>query len=123
MAVIFERVVRAVARRPLLTLLAVSVLSLAGAVLALRLQPSTGIGTFVGSGSASYQASVNDERHFGSDAVVVLIREPVRDLVETKDLGTLSFLEACLAGRVVVQNTQLGAYTSAPGSQTPYGGR
>ncbi len=122
MAVIFERVVRAVARRPLLTLLAVSVLSLAGAVLALSLQPSTGIGTFVGSGSASYQASVNDERHFGSDAVVVLIREPVRDLVETKDLGTLSFLEACLAGRVVVQNKQLAAYTEAPSGAPPYGG-
>jgi hydrophobe/amphiphile efflux-3 (HAE3) family protein len=122
MAVIFERVVRAVARRPLLTLLTVCVLALAGAVLALRLQPSTGIGTFVGSGSASYQASVNDARHFGSDAVVVLIREPVRDLVETKDLGTLSFLEACLAGRVVVQNKQLAAYTEAPIQAPPYGG-
>ncbi len=122
MAVIFERVVRAVARRPLPTLLVVIALAIGGAVLALALKPSTGIGTFVGSGSKSYQASIDDERHFGSDAVVVLIREPVRDLVETKDLGTLSFLEACLAGRVVVQNTQLGAYTAAPGSQIPYGG-
>jgi hydrophobe/amphiphile efflux-3 (HAE3) family protein len=122
MAVIFERVVRAVARRPLLTLLLVGALTVGGAALALGLKPSTGIGTFVGSGSRSYQASVDEERHFGSDAVVVLIREPVRDLVETKDLGTLSFLEACLAGRVVVENTQLGAYTEAPGLQTPYGG-
>jgi hydrophobe/amphiphile efflux-3 (HAE3) family protein len=104
------------------TLLAVAVLAIGGGVLALQLQPSTGIGTFVGSGSQSYQATVDDQRHFGSDAVVVLIREPLTDLVETKDLGTLSFLEACLAGKVVVQNLQLGAYTEAPPGTPPYGG-
>jgi hydrophobe/amphiphile efflux-3 (HAE3) family protein len=91
-------------------------------VLALQLQPSTGIGTFVGNGSSSYQATADEQRHFGSDAVVVLIREPLTDLVETKDLGTLSFLEACLAGKVVVQNLQLGAYTEAPPGTPPYGG-
>jgi uncharacterized protein len=117
----FERVTRVVARRPLQTLLIVVVLAVGGAVLALRLKPSTGIGTFVGSGSSSYQATLDDEHHFGSDAVVVLIREPLTDLVETKDLGTLSFLEACLAGKVVVRNLQVGAYTEASG-RTPYGG-
>src|SRR5438309_2104004 len=118
----FERVARAVARRPLLTLLVVAALAIGGGVLALQLEPSTGIGTFVGSGSSSYQATVDDEHHFGSDAVVVLIREPLTDLVETKDLGTLSFLEGCLAGKVVVRNVQLGAYTEAPAGQAPYGG-
>ncbi len=118
----FERVARAVARRPLATLLVIAALAIGGGVLALQLQPSTGIGTFVGSGSQSYQATVDDQRNFGSDAVVVLIREPLTDLVETKDLGTLSFLEACLAGKVVVQNLQLGAYTEAPAGTAPYGG-
>ena len=118
-----ERVARAAARRPLVALLAVLVLAVGGGLLALALQPSTGIGTFVGSGSSSYQATLDDQRHFGSDAVVVLIREPLTDLVETKDLGTLSFLEACLAGKVVVQNFQLGAYTAAPAGSPPYGGR
>ncbi len=117
-----ERVARAAARRPLATLIAVLVLAVGGGLLALQLQPSTGIGTFVGSGSSSYQATLDDQRHFGSDAVVVLIREPLTDLVETKDLGTLSFLEACLAGKVVVQNLQLGAYTAAPPGSPPYGG-
>jgi hydrophobe/amphiphile efflux-3 (HAE3) family protein len=105
----------------LLTLLIAALLAVGGAVLALRLKPSTGIGTFVGSGSSSYRATLDDEHHFGSDAVVVLIREPLTDLVETKDLGTLSFLEACLAGKVVVRNLQVGAYTEAAG-RTPYGG-
>lgn len=118
-----EQVARAAARRPLLTLLAVLLLAVGGGVLALGLRPSTGIGTFVGSGSSSYRATIDDQRHFGSDAVVVLIREPLTDLVETKDLGTLSFLEACLAGKVVAQNLQLGAYTAAPPGSPPYGGR
>src|SRR5581483_1054493 len=117
----FERFTRAVARRPLQALLVVLLLAIGGAVLALRLKPSTGIGTFVGSGSSSSQATLDDEHHFGSDAVVVLIREPLTDLVETKDLGTLSFLEACLAGKVVQRNLQLGAYTQVSG-QAPYGG-
>ncbi len=117
-----ERVARAAARRPVATLLAVALLAVGGGLLALQLQPSTGIGTFVGSGSQSYQATIDDQRNFGSDAVVVLIREPLNDLVETKDLGTLSFLEACLAGKVVVQNLQLGAYTEAPAGTAPYGG-
>src|SRR5438067_2111084 len=118
----FERVAGAAARQPVLALGIVLVLALGGGVLALRLKPSTGINTFV-SGS-SYQATVDEQRHFGSDAVVILIREPLMKLVLSRDLGTLSFLEACLAGQVVVPNQQLGAYTTAPASSsTPYGGR
>src|SRR5205823_5750932 len=117
----FERVAGAAARQPVLALGIVLVLALGGGVLALRLKPSTGINTFV-SGS-SYQATVDDQRHFGSDAVVILIREPLMKLVLSKDLGTLSFLEACLAGQVVVPNQQVGAYTTAPAGSTPYGGR
>ena len=51
--------------------------------------------------------------------MVILIREPLTDLVETKDLGTLTELEACLAGQVLVPNQQLQAFTPAPaGTQT-----
>jgi hydrophobe/amphiphile efflux-3 (HAE3) family protein len=119
----FERVARAAAGRPVLTLGIVLVLAVGGGLLALRLKPSTGIDTFVSGSSSSYQATIDDQRHFGSDSVVILIREPLDKLVLSKDLGTLSFLEACLGGQVVVQNIQLGAYTPAPAKQsTPYGG-
>jgi hydrophobe/amphiphile efflux-3 (HAE3) family protein len=119
----FERLVRAAAARPAVTLGIVLALALAGGVLALRLQPDTGSDTFVNSSSAGFQASLDDQRHFGGDPVVILIREPLTDLVETKDLGTVSQLEACLAGQVIVPNQQLQAFTPAPtGSQTPYGG-
>jgi uncharacterized protein len=119
----FERVARAAAGRPVLTLAIVLVLAVGGGLLALRLKPSTSISTFVSSSSQSYQATVNDDRNFGSDAIVVLVREPLEKLVLSKDLGTLSFLEGCLSGHPVVQNLQLGAYTPAPAKDAvPIGG-
>jgi uncharacterized protein len=118
-----EGLVRAVARRPAVTLGIVLALALGGGALALRLTPNTSTDTFVSSSSPTYRASLDDERHFGGDPVVILIREPLTDLVETKDLGTVSELEACLAGQVLVANQQLQAFTPAPaGTQTPYGG-
>jgi len=118
-----ERLVRAATGRPAVTLGIVLALALAGGALALRLQPNTATDTFVGTSSSSYKASLDDDQHFGGDPVVILIREPLPDLVETKDLGTVTELEACLAGQVVVPNQQLQAFTPAPaGSQTPYGG-
>ena len=115
---------RAAAARPVLALVAVVVLALAGGALALRLRPSTGIGTFVGSSSPSYQATQAWHRHFGDDSIVILVREPLTDLVETKDLARLTFLESCLAGRVGVADAQLQAFRlEPPGQGVPYGGR
>ncbi|HEY5227523.1 MAG TPA: hypothetical protein VIJ19_03225, partial [Opitutaceae bacterium] len=115
---------RAAAARPVLALVVVGALALGGGALALRLRPSTGIGTFVGSSSASYQATQDWHRHFGDDSIVILVREPLTDLVETKDLAKLTFLEACLAGRVDVANQQLQSFAPDPAGQgVPYGGR
>ena len=119
----FQRLSAAAARRPLLTVLVVLILAVAGGVMALGLRPSAGIDTFVSSSSPSYQATVDDEHHFGDDAVIILIHESLPNLVETKDLGVVTELEACLAGQTVVANPQLSAFTPAPaGSQPPYGG-
>jgi hypothetical protein len=119
----FEWLASVSARRPAVTIGIVLALAIGGGVAALGLKPSTGIDTFVSRSSSSYQATRDDQRHFGSDAVVVLIREPLTDLVLSRDLGTLSFLEACLAGQQVIQNLQVGAYTPAPAKRAkPYGG-
>ncbi len=118
-----QRFVSASAARPALTLAIVLTLAVAGAALALGLRPDTSAGTFVGSSSSSYQATVEEQKHFGSDAVVILIREPLSYLVQTADLARVTQLEACLAGQVVVANPTLRSFTpAAPGSQTPYGG-
>jgi uncharacterized protein len=118
-----ERLARASAGRPGVTLGIVLALALAGAAFALKLQPDTNSDTFVSRSSRSFQASLDDYRHFGGDPVVILIQEPLTDLVETKDLVAVSQLEACLAGQVLVASEQLQAFTPAPpGTQTPYGG-
>jgi hypothetical protein len=118
-----QRVSEAAARRPVLVLGVIAVLALGGGLGALGLRPSASIDTFVSASSPSYRATADDERHFGDDAVIILIREPLTDLVETKDLGTLTELEACLAGETVVANSTLRAFTPAPaGSHPPYGG-
>jgi uncharacterized protein len=118
----FERLAGAAARRPVLTVGIVLALALAGGVLSLGLKPSAGTDTFVSKSSASYQATANDQRNFGDDPIIVLIHEPLPDLVETKDLATLTQLEACFAGQYVVANQTLRAFTPAAGHHTPYGG-
>ena len=123
MAKMLGRLAGAAASKPAVTLGIVLALALGGGALALRLTPNTNSDTFVSRSSPTFQASLDDNKHFGSDPVVILIREPLTDLVETKDLATVSQLEACLAGQVLVANQQLEAFTPAPaGSQTPYGG-
>ncbi len=119
----FERLAGAAARRPVLTIGVVLALALGGGLLALGLKPSAGTDTFVSKSSASYKATADDQRHFGDDAVIVLIHEPLTDLVETKDLATVTQLEACFAGQYVVANQKLRAFTpAAPGTHAPYGG-
>jgi uncharacterized protein len=111
------------ARRPALTIAVALIVALGGGVLALGLKPSAGTDTFVSRSSSSYRATTDDHVHFGDDAVIVLIHESLPNLVETKDLGTISELEACLAGQVLVANSTLHSFTPAPaGSRTAYGG-
>jgi hypothetical protein len=119
-----ERVARTAAARPVLVVAVVAALALGGGALALGLKPSTGIGTFVSSSSSSYQATQAWHRHFGEDSIVILVREPLTDLVETKDLASLTFLESCLAGQQAVADATLRAFRPAPAGQAvPYGGR
>src|SRR5438270_10792658 len=117
-----EWVVRMATVRPALTLALTLALALAGGIVALGLHPSAATSTFVSRSDSSYRATADQQRHFGSDAVVVLIREPLTDLVQTKDLATVSQLEACLAGQVIVANDTLGSFTPATGRQRAYGG-
>jgi uncharacterized protein len=118
----FEGLAGGAARRPLLTLGVVIALALIGVVLALGMQPSAGADTFVSNSTASARATADDHRHFGGDPVVILVREPLTDLIETKDLATISQLEACLAGRTILASANLGAFVTAPATQRPYGG-
>jgi hydrophobe/amphiphile efflux-3 (HAE3) family protein len=119
----FERLARAAASRPFLTLGVVLALAIGGGLLALGLRPDASSSTFVSSSSSSFKATNDDHQHFGADAVVVLVQEKLTNLVETRDLATLSELEACLGGQVLNADTTLASFTPAkPGSEPPYGG-
>jgi hydrophobe/amphiphile efflux-3 (HAE3) family protein len=119
----FERLSGAAARRPVLTIGIVLALAIGGGLLSLGLKPSAGTDTFVSRSSSTYKATADDQRHFGDDAVIILIHESLTNLVETKDLATLTELEACLGGQYVVANSSLRAFTPVPaGTHAPYGG-
>ncbi len=112
------------ATRPRLTLAAVTLLTLLCALLALRLQPSTGIDTLVSRSSADYRATQVDDRQFGSAPVVLLVRLPLTALVQSRDLVPLSELEACLGGQQLRLDRQLGAFEPVTAAKAvPYGGR
>jgi hydrophobe/amphiphile efflux-3 (HAE3) family protein len=104
-----ERVARAAAARPLPVLLTVALLAIAGGLLALRLEPSTGAETLASRSSDAFKATDELHKRFGDDAVVVLIDERVANLVLTADLGRTIRLEGCLGGNV-------------PSGARPYGG-
>jgi uncharacterized protein len=97
---VFASAVRAVTRRPLAALVVVAALALGGAALALRLEPSAGTDTLVSPSSETSRATERFKRHFGDDAVIVLVRGDLRRTLLTADLGRLIRLEGCLSGNV-----------------------
>jgi len=103
----FGSFVRAVSRRAWLTIAVVFVLALGGAALALRLEPSTDIGTLVDSSSESFEATEEANQVFGDDAVIVLVEGPLESTVLTPDLGRLRALEGCLAGNAPASDATL----------------
>jgi hydrophobe/amphiphile efflux-3 (HAE3) family protein len=103
-------VIGAAARRPLAVALAVLVPALGGGALALGLEPSAATETLVAKDTASFRATERYHQRFGDDAIIVLVRGPLRNTVLTDDLGRVIGLEGCLSG-------------NAPKGVTPRGGR
>jgi uncharacterized protein len=96
----FGRLVRAATRRPLLVLSVVGALALAGAGLALRLDPSVATDTLVNRSSSTFQDTERFRQDFGDEAVVVLVKGNLQRTVLTSDLGRVLRLEGCLSGNV-----------------------
>ena len=94
-----ERVVAASARRPGRVLALAALLVLAGAVLAVTgLHASAATSTLAGHGTDEYEATQEYHRRFGNDAVAVLVRGQLSQLVLTRDIDRLLGLEGCLSG-------------------------
>jgi hydrophobe/amphiphile efflux-3 (HAE3) family protein len=88
------------ARRPLLTLVIAGALGLAGAGLALRLEPTAATSTFVSSASPAYQATQRFYRSFGEEPVQVVVKGNLQQLLLGSDIDRLVGLEGCLSGNV-----------------------
>src|SRR5436190_8877819 len=100
----FARITAAAARRPLLTLAIVALLSFGGAMAALLgLHSSASTDTLIDKSSSSYDATNKYRDLFGGDPVVIMAKGDLRHTVETSDLGRLLQLEGCLAGNVPKQ--------------------
>jgi uncharacterized protein len=97
---LFGAVAGAAARRPIAVLVTLAVLALAGAALALRLEPSAAIDTLVDRSSPAFKDTQRFRRQFGDEAVVVLVKGNLQRTVLTSDLGRLLRLEGCLSGNV-----------------------
>ena len=76
-----QRAQQAVVRRPAVTLALLVILAAGGAAAALQLRPSTSTDTFVSASSPAYRATVQAQRRFGSDAVVVLVKADRKSVV------------------------------------------
>ena len=95
---LLRAVMGAAARRPLVVGLAVGALAVAGAVAALRLEPTAATDTLVGRGSSSFAATERLHQRFGDEPVYVLVREPITQLALTSDINRVLGLEGCISG-------------------------
>jgi hydrophobe/amphiphile efflux-3 (HAE3) family protein len=84
--------------RPAPVLAATVLVALVAAVGALMLEADAGTEQLVDEDSAAFEATEDFKDEFGDDAVVVLARGDLEQLVLTPDLGKLLSLEGCLAG-------------------------
>jgi hydrophobe/amphiphile efflux-3 (HAE3) family protein len=96
----FARIAGWCVEQPIPVVVAVVLVAVIGAVAALRLQPDAGTDQLVDNDSSAYRATQDFKQKFGDDAVVVLVKAPLDQLVLTSDLGKLLSLEGCLSGNV-----------------------
>jgi hypothetical protein len=96
----FARIAGWCVEQPIPVVVAVVLVAVIGAVAALRLEPDAGTDQLVDNDSAAYRATQDFKQKFGDDAVVVLVKGDLDQLVLTSDLGKLLSLEGCLSGNV-----------------------
>ena len=95
---VFERIVGAAVRRPVPLVALVAAVAVGGGILALGLRTSADTSTLVGRGSETFKATERFHQRFGDDAVYVLVRGALPNLVLTRNIGILLGLEGCISG-------------------------
>lgn len=77
-----------------------AVIAIVAAVGATQVDTDAGLGTLVGKGDPTYEATQRARAEFGEEPVVVLVKESLPKLLLGKDLVRLLRLEGCLSGKV-----------------------
>jgi len=85
--------------RPTPVIVAAVLLTLIGAVAALRLEADRSPNSLVNRGSGTYAATQSFYDQFGGEPVEVLVKGDLRQLLLTNNLGRLLALESCLSGK------------------------
>jgi uncharacterized protein len=81
-------------------LLAAAVIAVAAALAATQVDTDAGLGTLVGKGDPTYEATQRARAEFGEEPVVVLVKESLPKLLLGQDMLRLLRLEGCLSGKV-----------------------
>jgi uncharacterized protein len=81
-------------------LVVAALIAIAAAIGATRVDTDAGLGTLVGKGDPTYEATQRARSEFGEEPVVVLVKESLPKLLLGKDLLRLLRLEGCLSGKV-----------------------
>jgi uncharacterized protein len=85
--------------RPTPVIVVAVLLTLIGAVAALRLQAERSPDSLVDRGSGTYAATQRFYEEFGDEPVEILVKGDLRQLLLTDNLGRLLALESCLSGK------------------------
>src|SRR5205823_14585261 len=85
--------------RPTPVIVATVLLTLIGAVAALRLEADRSPSSLVDRGSGTYAATQRFYDQFGDEPVEILVKGDLRQLLLTSNLGRLLSLESCLSGK------------------------
>ena len=95
----FARLAAWAVERPTQVVVAAALLTLIGAIAALRLAPDASIDSLVDRGSSTYAATQQFHRQFGDDPAVILVKDDLGRLLLTPQRDRLLALEGCLAGK------------------------
>ncbi len=95
-------------------IVAAVLLTLLGAVAALRLEADRSPSSLVDRGSSTYAATQSFYRSFGDEPVEVLVKGDLSQLLQTRNLGHLLALESCLSGKAPGGKVVSGRPAPAP---------
>src|SRR6476620_9626336 len=96
---VLARIAGRAVERPMPVIVAAVLLTLIGALAALRLEADRSPDSLVDRGSGTYAATQTFYDQFGGEPVEVLVKGDVRQLLLTDNLGRLLALESCLSGK------------------------